>query len=76
MDTFSQFHQRLMRMFFHMKFWHQKLKAEKFGFETFWRKDIGEKRPHKMLVKWTPCSSWSLHDKSSLLKQSEKGLEV
>jgi hypothetical protein len=32
----------------------QKLKAEMFGFETFCRKDIGEKCTSKMLMKLTP----------------------
>ena len=39
---------------FSTKFWHQKLKAETFGFETFWRKDIGVKRVRKTLMKLTP----------------------
>jgi hypothetical protein len=37
-----------------MKFWHQKLKAETFGFETFWQMDIVEKLASKMLMKLTP----------------------
>ncbi len=46
----SKFYARVFRT----KFWRQKLKAETFGFETFWRKDIGKKRSHKMLMKLTP----------------------
>jgi hypothetical protein len=29
-------------------------KSEIFGFETFWQKDIGEKRARKMLLKFSP----------------------
>jgi hypothetical protein len=46
----STFYPRIFRT----KFWRQKLKAETFGFETFWWKDIGVQRTRKMLMKLTP----------------------
>ncbi len=34
-------------------------KAEMFGFETYWRKDIGEKNARKMLMKLTPTECFT-----------------
>ncbi len=44
-----QFHQHFTREFFI-----QKCFAQHFGFEIFWRKNIGAKGAHKMLMKLTP----------------------
>jgi len=41
-------------VFFVQNFGAKNYKAETFGFETFWQKDIGEKHAPKMLMKWTP----------------------
>jgi len=48
-----QFHQYFTPAFLTI-FWCQNYKAETFGFETFWQKDIGKKCAHKMLMKLTP----------------------
>jgi len=42
-----------MRAFF-ANFGTKSYKAETFGFETFWRKDISKKCARKMLMKLTP----------------------
>jgi hypothetical protein len=46
----STFYARIFQQYFGA----QNHKAETFGFETFWQKDIGKKCAHKMLMKLTP----------------------
>jgi len=45
----STFYERI----FCQNFGAKNYKAETFGFETFWQKDISEKCAHKMLMKLT-----------------------
>jgi len=39
-----------------------KIKAETFGFETFWQRDIGKKLACKMLMKLTPEIAIALYE--------------
>jgi len=53
MQSWCQFHQRLMRTFFTNILAPKNYNAKTFGFETFWPKDIGEKCARKIVMKLT-----------------------
>jgi len=59
----STFYARIFCQYFGAK----NYKAETFGFETFWQKDIGKKCSSKMLMKLTPTERFTDLGKLNLL---------